>query len=424
MFNYLEKVVLDNNLKIIGILNKLKSKKVLVIGDIFLDEYFFGEITRVSTGIKVPIIEEKEKKYSLGGAGNIAANVSGISNNVTIITKIAKDDSGTIIRRLLKQYNIKLKKLDVKKTIKKQRIYVDNQQINRIDENYTCNTDLSKFEILLNESKYDIIIVADYQYGMINSDILEKCKEKAKFNHIPLLFTSRKIEDFNLNGITAISLNQDEAIKFKLNKKFSYKTEKNIDLFVTLGKKGIYANVNKKEYFVETNEIDPVNVSGAGDTVISIISLLYKMEIEIPIILKVANIAAKIAISNKLTYRVNKFEIQALLYETEIQNQYLHKIVKYDIAIIIIESWKLKGERIVVINITNPIFDMEIFELFYKYKEFGDKLVVLISSKEILEEKVKILPLFTIINLIIFLKKNKINSTIKKINPNFYIENN
>jgi rfaE bifunctional protein, domains I & II len=424
MFNYLEKVVLDNNLKIIGILNKLKSKKVLVIGDIFLDEYFFGEITRVSTGIKVPIIEEKEKKYSLGGAGNIAANVSGISNNVTIITKIAKDDSGTIIRRLLKQYNIKLKKFDVKKTIKKQRIYVDNQQISRIDENYTCNTDLSKFEILLNESKCDIIIVADYQYGMINSDILEKCKEKAKFNHIPLLFTSRKIEDFNLNGITAISLNQDEAIKFKLNKKFSYKTEKNIDLFVTLGKKGIYANVNKKEYFVETNEIDPVNVSGAGDTVISIISLLYKMEIEIPIILKVANIAAKIAISNKLTYRVNKFEIQALLYETEIQNQYLHKIVKYDIAIIIIESWKLKGERIVVINITNPLFDIEIFELFYRYKEFGDKLVVLISSKEILEEKVKILPLFTIINLIIFLKKNKINSTIKKINPNFYIENN
>ena len=416
--------MLDNNLKIIGILNKLKSKKVLVIGDIFLDEYFFGEITRVSTGIKVPIIEEKEKKYSLGGAGNIAANVSGISNNVTIITKIAKDDSGEIITKLLKQYNIKLKKLDVKKTIKKQRIYVDNQQISRIDENYTCNTDLSKFEILLNESKCDIIIVADYQYGMINSDILEKCKEKAKFNHIPLLFTSRKIEDFNLNGITAISLNQDEAIKFKLNKKFSYKTEKNIDLFVTLGKKGIYANVNKKEYFVETNEIDPVNVSGAGDTVISIISLLYKMEIEIPIILKVANIAAKIAISNKLTYRVNKFEIQALLYETEIQNQYLHKIVKYDIAIIIIESWKLKGERIVVINITNPIFDMEIFELFYKYKEFGDKLVVLISSKEILEEKVKILPLFTIINLIIFLKKNKINSTIKKINPNFYIENN
>lgn len=416
--------MLDNNLKIIGILNKLKSKKVLVIGDIFLDEYFFGEITRVSTGIKVPIIEEKEKKYSLGGAGNIAANVSGISNNVTIITKIAKDDSGTIIRRLLKQYNIKLKKFDVKKTIKKQRIYVDNQQISRIDENYTCNTDLSKFEILLNESKCDIIIVADYQYGMINSDILEKCKEKAKFNHIPLLFTSRKIEDFNLNGITAISLNQDEAIKFKLNKKFSYKTEKNIDLFVTLGKKGIYANVNKKEYFVETNEIDPVNVSGAGDTVISIISLLYKMEIEIPIILKVANIAAKIAISNKLTYRVNKFEIQALLYETEIQNQYLHKIVKYDIAIIIIESWKLKGERIVVINITNPLFDMEIFELFYRYKEFGDKLVVLISSKEILEEKVKILTLFTIINLIIFLKKNKINSTIKKINPNFYIENN
>ena len=148
------------------------------------------------------------------------------------------------------------------------------------------------------------------------------------------------------------------------------------------------------------------------------------MEIEIPIILKVANIAAKIAISNKLTYRVNKFEIQALLYETEIQNQYLHKIVKYDIAIIIIESWKLKGEKIVVINITNPLFDMEIFKLFYKYKKFGDKLVVLISSKKILEEKVKILPLFTIINLIIFLKKDKINSTIKKINPNFYIENN
>lgn len=420
--------MLNNNFKIIDILNKLRSKKVLVIGDIFLDEYFFGEITRVSTGIKVPIIEEKEKKYSLGGAGNIAANVSGISNNVTIITKIAKDDSGEIITKLLKQYNIKLKKLDVKKTIKKQRIYIDNQQINRIDENYTCNIDSNKFEVFLNETKCDVIIVADYQYGMINSEILEKCKKKAKFDDIALLFTSRKIEDFNLIGITAISLNQDEAIKFKLKEKLSYKIKiknhQNIDLFVTLGKNGIYANVNKKEYFVKTNETYSVNVSGAGDTVIAIISLLYNTELEIPIILKVANMAAKIAISNKLTYRVNKFEIQTLLYETEIQNLCLNKIVKYNIAIIIIEAWRLKGERIVVVNITNFLLDMDTFTLFYKYKEFADKVVVLVPSKEIMIEKVKILSLFTIIDMIVFLKSDKINSIIKKINPNFYITNN
>lgn len=420
--------MLNNNLKIIGVLNKLKSKKVLVIGDIFLDEYFFGEIKRISTGIKVPIIEEKEKKYSLGGAGNIVANVSGISNDVTIITKIAKDDSGKIVTKLLKQYNIKLKKLDVKKTIKKQRVYIDNQQINRIDENYTCDTDLNKFEIFLNETKCDIIIVADYEYGMITPEVLEKCKEKAKFNDIPLLFTSRKIENFNLKEITAISLNQDEAIKFKLNKKISYKIGtkncRNIDLFVTLGEKGIYANVNKKEYFVKTDEIYPVNVSGAGDTVIAVISLLYNMKLEISAILKVANIAARIAISNKLTYRVNKHEIQALLYEIEIQNEYLNKIVKDDIAIIIIEAWRLKGEKIIIINITNSLLDMNIFELFYKYKEVADRVVVLVDSKEILIEKVKILSLFRIIDMIVFLKKNKINNIIKKINPNLYIENN
>lgn len=87
-------------------INNLCNKRVMVIGDVFLDEYDFGEVKTVSTGIKVPIVEAKISRNSLGGAGNVAANISALTSNASFLTQYANDESGKKIEQLLIQYNI------------------------------------------------------------------------------------------------------------------------------------------------------------------------------------------------------------------------------------------------------------------------------------------------------------------------------
>lgn len=427
----------NNISQLINILNELQNKKVLVIGDIILDEYLYGEVKKVSSGIKIPIIEQKEKKHSLGGAGNVAANISGISNNVTIITKIANDDSGKEVIRLLNNYGIDSKIIEVEKTIKKQRVYVDNQQVARIDENFFSHTDSKQVKALLNQIVCDVIVVSDYQYGMIDARVLEKCKEKSLIENVPLFFTSREIENYDLTGITAVSINENEAEKFKLDKKYSYKItsckNSEIDLFVTLGKKGIYANIKGEDFYMETEEIYPVNVSGAGDTVIAMISLLYGSGINIQDILKLANLSARIAIANKLTYRVTKEEIQTVLYETEIQNEYSSKIITCSIAANIVKAWQAKGKKVVL---TNGCYDLLHLGHIYSFciaKKMGDKLIVAVNSDDsikrlkgenrpinTLEERVTTLSFLDMIDMIIVFEEDTAINVIKALNPDIY----
>ena len=431
-------VFMGNNIsKLINILNELKNKRVLVIGDIILDEYLYGEVDKVSTGIKIPIIEEKDKKYSLGGAGNVAANISSLSNNVTIITRIANDDNGRHVAQLLKNYGIKLRVIESEKTIKKKRVYIDNQQVIRIDKNCFYYTNTNQVKKILSKIKCDVIVVADYKYGMVDESILEKCKEKSLMENIPLIFTSREIERYDLTGISAVSINENEAKKFRLDKKYSYRIDScendEIDLFVTLGKKGVYARVKGKEYHMETEEIHPINVSGAGDTVMAIISLLYGSNIDPKDILRLANLSARIAIEHKLTYRVTKEEIKSALYETEIKKKYCSKIVTLSTATDIVKTWKILGERVVFTNGCYDLLHLGHIYSFRTAKNMGDKLVVGVNSdtsiKRIkgekrpintLEERITTLSFLDMIDMIIVFEEETAINIIKELSPDIY----
>lgn len=116
-------------------INNLCNKRVMVIGDVFLDEYDFGEVKTVSTGIKVPIVEAKISRNSLGGAGNVAANISALTSNASFLTQYANDESGKKIEQLLIQYNISARCFPANKSIVKKRIYIDHQQVMRLDQN-------------------------------------------------------------------------------------------------------------------------------------------------------------------------------------------------------------------------------------------------------------------------------------------------
>ena len=116
-------------------LDKVYEKKILVIGDILLDEYVYGNVKHNSTGIKIPIIEKERIEYRLGGAANVAANIAGLCKNTVLLGRYANDDAGIRVKKLCREYGIKLIDCPTERTIVKQRIYVDNQQISRLDTN-------------------------------------------------------------------------------------------------------------------------------------------------------------------------------------------------------------------------------------------------------------------------------------------------
>lgn len=121
---------MDNSInEILNVLGNIRNKHVIVIGDILLDEYIYGMVNKVSTGIQIPIIDKEIVEYRLGGAANVAANVAGLCNHTTLIGRCAKDDSGNRVKQLCELYHVKLMDFESEKTVVKQRIYVDNQQV-------------------------------------------------------------------------------------------------------------------------------------------------------------------------------------------------------------------------------------------------------------------------------------------------------
>lgn len=423
----------------INVIQGIKNKRVLVVGDMLLDEYLYGEVNKVSTGIKLPIIEKQNSIYRLGGASNIAANIAGISNSVSIIGKCGDDDGGKTITQLLKDAGIKLFHMKAEKTIVKQRIYVDKQQIARIDDNCVCSNDIDIFDSYINGGSYDVIVVADYQYGFVDTDILQRCIKKAKEDDVPILLTSRCVKKLDFTGISALVLNEDEATDLikVTDSKIEFRDEmfEDMDYFITLGDKGLcYKNMNE-ELFVETKKLHAINVSGAGDTVFAILAILYGENISNEEMLRIANIGGGLAVSSELTYTMTSEELIEALYDLEVKNEYTNKIVKCEMATYIVEAWKQGKKKVVFTNGCYDLLHLGHIQSLKIAKEKGDKLVVAVNSDasikrlkgncrpiNTLEERLTALSYLDMIDMIIPFEEDTAIDVIKSLKPDIYVK--
>ncbi|MCX7917222.1 MAG: PfkB family carbohydrate kinase, partial [bacterium] len=117
---------------------KFSSKNILVVGDLILDHYILGEVERISPEAPVPVVEVKNEKFSLGGAGNTSLNIKHMGGDVFLITGIGKDKNGKILKKIIKKEKINSFLLERNlPTIIKTRVIVKNQQVLRIDKEKT-----------------------------------------------------------------------------------------------------------------------------------------------------------------------------------------------------------------------------------------------------------------------------------------------
>jgi len=288
-----------------------KKKKILVIGDVILDQHIRGSVSRISPEAPVPIVlQEGESTFSPGGAANVANNLRSLGSRVTLVGRIGNDNEGKSLLNSLKKHGISVKgifKDESVPTIVKTRISAHHQQVLRLDREMVRGVLgeklLTKLKIFLqkNITGYDAVILSDYGKGLISRELIAYLcaltREKGK-----ILTVDPKVEHFSYyEGVTTITPNRKEAENAIRNIKIthiaSHKLGLNSDcldtlsdverageqllkflklqsLLITLGEQGMCIfEKGKKPIHIHTRAREVFDVTGAGDTVIAVFTL-------------------------------------------------------------------------------------------------------------------------------------------------------
>tara|TARA_B100001564_G_scaffold350188_1_gene354294 strand:- start:9705 stop:10682 length:978 start_codon:yes stop_codon:yes gene_type:complete len=296
--------------KIENIFTKVKKLKVIVVGDAMLDSYKIGNINRQSPEANVPIVDVVEKSTKLGGAANVILNLKQLGVIPILCTVLGDDESGREILKKLEKNGLETSGVLIdpsRKTTVKERIIVDNKHVVRIDEEIDKNLNektrsklISKIDEKIKIS--DILIFQDYNKGVIDNVLIDNITSKKKIfisvDPKNKNFTNYKnINVFkpNLNEITnSLKINNPNLKNLKgIGKKFMKKNSINY-LMITMSEKGILIlseeEVSKHEIF----KSKIVDVSGAGDAIISLATILFYLKLPQKFIGEICNVAGGI----------------------------------------------------------------------------------------------------------------------------------
>ncbi|WP_456456314.1 D-glycero-beta-D-manno-heptose-7-phosphate kinase [Thermovibrio sp.] len=295
------------------LLERFKDKRILVIGDFMLDEYVEGKVERISPEAPVPVVDAKETKARPGGAANVVANILSLGAKATALGVIGNDKEGEILKTLLKDLGADIGGLFVepsRPTTRKTRIIAGSQQLLRID--WECREEIPKKVkeeiknfLLSSFSSYDGIIISDYGKGVITKEFFEitkLIKEK-----VPLILDPKEKNFPIYKDITSMTPNvketyQDVGILVETDKdaeragRLLIKKHSLDFAVITRSEKGISIITKEGAKHIPTRAKQVYDVTGAGDTVISVFTLALVSGAPPFVAAEVANLAAGIVV--------------------------------------------------------------------------------------------------------------------------------
>lgn len=333
-----------------NIINRFKGKKILVVGDLILDHYVKGSVSRISPEAPVPIVLEADSFYTPGGSANVANNLSSLGAQVTIVGKVGHDLEGGLLKRELKRRQIAIDGVFTivgAQTIVKTRIIAQHQQVVRVDREKIADNHepLKKDRIwpFIEKKIKDChaVIISDYGKGMIDPNFVGQISFAANKRRIPIT-VDPKLEQFKLYGkVSSITPNKKEAEAAlmrvpeelretlgasspKLNTAEDIRKAGRVfleyldieSILVTLGEQGMCLFERGKEPFrIATKAQEVFDVSGAGDTVISVFTLALAAGATKRQAADIANYAAGIVVGKMGAVAITKPELLEAIKE-------------------------------------------------------------------------------------------------------------
>ncbi len=325
------------------IINKFHNVRILVIGDLILDEYIWGDVQRISPEAPVPVVWARERSYVLGGAANVANNIKELGGYVSLCGVVGKDKNREIFLSQLRRQGISQEGIllvNNRHTTVKTRIIAGHQQVIRLDWEHTdaltqgANSRMYDF-IAKNIHKFQAIIIEDYGKGVINPWLAKKVITLAREKNI-IVTVDPKEEHFQYYSYsTSITPNRKEAESAVRNLKiqdttntFKINTDKLMDdntlklagrellkylklgsLLITLGEEGMLLFEDSHITHIPTRAQEVFDVSGAGDTVIAVFTLSLACGASKLEAAHIANFAAGIVVSKIGTAAISRKEL-------------------------------------------------------------------------------------------------------------------
>jgi D-glycero-beta-D-manno-heptose-7-phosphate kinase len=318
-------------------IRQFSRQKIVVIGDLVADQFLRGTIARVSREAPVFILRHDDTETHAGGAANAAVNVASLGAEAVLVGFIGKDSNGAALMKKLEESKVNSSLLissEKIQTTTKVRVlagqhYAPRQQVIRIDYENKEEIDAElrsqlKENLLAAVAGAHAIIISDYNYGVANAEITELARKIAAEKKIPLLVDSRfRLKDFQ--GATSATPNQDEVEQI-LGKNFKEQDCVKLceelgfeSLLITRGNLGILLiEKDKKPFYLEAvGSKEPVDVTGAGDTVIAVYSLALSSGLSFAEAAELANHAGGIVVMKKGTASASLDELIASIDSLE-----------------------------------------------------------------------------------------------------------
>jgi rfaE bifunctional protein kinase chain/domain len=265
---------------------------ILVIGDVMLDHYIYGNCNRISPEAPVQVVDVKKETYTLGGAGNVIKNLRSFNCSAALVAVVGFDDTAEIVIEQLTNAganNNGIIKDEQRCTTVKSRVMVSNHQLIRLDreDTQTINDVIAQKLIAIIEpdiAKYDMVLLSDYNKGLLSPVFLNRVFEMCKTTGIKTLVDPKGIDFSKYKGANIIKPNKKEAIIATGINIINQETLKQAcakikeitgcdDVIVTMSEDGIAMFDNDELTVIPTKALEVVDVTGAGDTVLASLGL-------------------------------------------------------------------------------------------------------------------------------------------------------
>ncbi len=379
-------------------MNILKNSKpkILVIGDLMIDHYLFGDSNRVSPEAPVLVVDVKKEEFLLGGAGNVLNNLKAFGADVSVLSVVGDDENGRWLEDRLNQRGINILALikeKNRKTSKKSRVISSNQQIVRFDKE--SKEDISKeseeklIEIFKkNIDRFDIVLLSDYAKGVLTSTLTQKIislskvpifvdpkgKDYSKYKNATLITPNKKEAQIASN----IEIKDDESLKkagFKLKEDLNLKS-----VIVTLSQDGM-AIFEDEMVKIPTVAKEVFDVTGAGDTVLAALGFGVASGKSLKEAAHFANLAAGVVVGKVGAATASLEEIEE--YESSLHKSSSEEHIKtFEEIKKVVESLKSKNKKIVFTNGCFDILHIGHVKYLEEAKKLGDVLIVGLNSDE------------------------------------------
>ena len=425
--------------------------KVLVFGDLVLDRYLRGNVSRISPEAPVPVLLIKDEYECLGGAGNVIENIVSLGSKVRVLGQIGNDDKGHTIKRRMDEIGADTKYMDISDTVKtivKTRLSAQNQQLIRFDEETINPISSEMMEIIDTKAEsllsgIDIVIISDYGKGMITNQSAQLLISKAKERNIPVIVDPKGMDYSKYRGATACTPNMkefSEAIGTTVGSEDDIK-EKGLELakslkmdylVITRSEKGLslidQRKGDKKDFPAKAKEV--VDVTGAGDTVIATFAIAFAKGYSMDDCCRLSNLTASIVVSKFGAATSTIDEISSLI-EPHRDN----KTVSIDEVVQWADSIHAAKKKIVFTNGCFDIVHAGHIKSFEMAKEMGDVLIVGLNSDESIrrikgpkrpiiseENRARLLESIAVIDKVVVFSEDSPESLIQKIRPDVLVK--